>query len=112
MGFKALGKVVVTTAGTPVQSYASSPSDATKPIQRGLVVLVQYPTNKTDGSANTGKLYIGDRTLNKTTFLGVAGSLDPGDPFTIPGYGAYVDLENVWFDADTSGAEVFVSVVG
>lgn len=101
-----VGKVTVSSAGTPVQAQAN-----TGTFNPTGVVTVQYPALKESGSANTGQLYVGTSNLNKTGRVGVACVLNPGGTCSFGSNNKWAQPSEVWMDADTSGAETQVSVV-
>lgn len=99
-----LGKITVSSAGTPVQATGTS-----TPVHSYLVQAL---------STNTGKIYIGNSTMSKTTLVGVFAVLAPPSTNLIPSFASAVstiaarfDLSQVWVDADNSGEGVLISGV-
>jgi hypothetical protein len=100
-----LGKIAVTTAGTPV------PVTATKTLCNQIVVSVL--------AANTGKTYFGTAALVKSTFVGVVVQ------FLIPPAtgaaatfilrpeegGNQLNAADFWVDADVNGEGLLVTAV-
>lgn len=114
-----VGRINVTTAGTPVQITASSVyqaaltaaglSTAFKTVQAILIQAWQ---------GNTGKIYVGKQTLNKTTGVDVGNILVAPSASSIPSFGAAnqmsaagVDVDALWLDADTNGEGVLVTLL-
>lgn len=63
--------------------------------------------------ANTGNMYIGGSTLVKATLVGCGAVLVPGASLNLGQYGGDgVTLDQIWFDGDTSGNKILVSIVG
>ena len=104
---KPLGKITVVTAGTRVQVYSSTGTQA----NRVTTIIIQYPANTASGGNNTGKLYVGNATVVGSTLTGVIAALDPGGSITIPSGGANLDASTIYLDSDNNGAYALVSVV-
>ena len=86
-----LGKVTVTTAGTPVQ--------LTSAISAAQLWAVKA------AAGNTGKTYLGFSGMNKTTYSNVFWELGPGEVFPPPGFitgGNTINPSIVFVDADTN----------
>ena len=107
-GFKAIGKVTVSSSGTPVQVYKSSSSaPSTSPLIRARVIIIQAPSDDVGPF-----IYVGDSTLVKSSRVGVAAVLQPGQSITLQSPGdANLNPEELWVDADNSGDSVQVSVI-
>jgi hypothetical protein len=114
--WRSLGKVTVTTAGTPVRATAneSTPS-ASYPAQSVSFQQVQ---------SNTGKIWILDRSNGVTaTGVGVLHTLAaptltsgvattlPSVTVSIPSAPGGLNVTDLWIDADTSGEFCQVSAV-
>ena len=103
--FASLGKVVVTTAGTPVPVGAAVHAAHNLQLQ-------PLPTN-------TGLIYVGVGGMNKTTFVGVLAVLGkppatgPMPTWTVTNGRATngVGVTEVFIDADNSGEGVVGTVV-
>ena len=119
--FWPLGKVIVTTAGTPVQLLAAYQSGAylsanTKAKVRVVSILFAVIGGLT---VNTGFVYIGVKGLTKATGVGVIFAIPASAAgivnwFTLPalGWGGANEIcpEDIWLDADTSGNSVVVTL--
>jgi hypothetical protein len=106
-----LGKLAVPTAGTPVQLY-SLLAAANFPFKAYHAIMLQANFN------NTGKIYIGNAQMNKTTLVGccavlaiptVAGAQSFG--MALPLSPAGVDITALYLDADVNGESVLGSVL-
>lgn len=108
MALVSIGKVTVTTAGTPVKLSAGTPS------VNANAVYIQYPF-----TGNTGpQMYIGVAGLVKATLVGVLRILvrqaaattpfDKWDPQSSVNMGPF-DLSALFVDADASGDFILVS---
>lgn len=106
------GKRVVTTAGTPVVLFTTAevPRAAQNVWTKRVARLRIEALN-----SNTGLIYIGVSTLNKTTLVGVIATIASpgGNPivnaleFDQLAFGANIyELQNLWIDADVSGEGV------
>lgn len=107
---QALGKVTVTTPGTPVALTINQ----TRPVARLAVhaLLVQAL------STNIGKLYLGTAALNKSTLAGVYAVLAIPTVNLIPTFSAAltlapagIQIQDMYLDADTAGEGVLVTVL-
>lgn len=110
----------LTAAGTPQK--LSTPTAPTGPtISMGNVT---YPAGSVSlrgklylqaAPGNTGaKIYVGMVGLNKTTLAGVGLVLDKGalGPVDFGEAGSSVSIDELYFDGDTTGDKVLVSVIG
>lgn len=105
------GKVVVSTAGTPVQATANQTNPIT-PVPANAVLIEAWPSN-------TGKIYIGVvSSMSKSTGVGVIGVLAVPTANFIPSFSATLaystgglDVSQLWVDADNSSDSVIVSAV-
>jgi len=102
MAANSLGKITVTTGGTPVRVTANH-------IGVNSIAFQQL-------AAQTGKIFIGTATLNKGTLVGVLAVLAvptanilPSASFTIVNAPAGLDARDFWVDADVNGEGVLVS---
>lgn len=110
MALKSLGKVTVTTGGTPVRATVNESVPAARvPAQSFLVEA---------NPANTGKIYVGALGMSRTTLAGVHGVVGiPTATGTIPSYTASIPLAPAGFnmadfyiDADVNGESALVSL--
>jgi hypothetical protein len=102
MAVKSLGKITVTTGGTPVQV-------STTRVGANSIMFQQIP-------GNTGKMYIGDSTLVKATLVGVHAVLPIPTTNILPSYTATIveapaglNAAEFWVDAEVNGEGVLVS---
>jgi hypothetical protein len=107
---RALGKVTVTTPGTPVPITAILPADLT-PAAVHAVLLQALPSN-------TGAAYVGAAALNKATLASCYMVLATPTANSVPSFSAVhnllgqgVQLNDMVVDADTAGNGVLVTVV-
>lgn len=114
--FKVVGKITVTTAGTPIQLSAQTlvqtalGSPHLKTVQA--VLLQAIPSN-------TGLVYIGNSGLTKATYVGcgyvlgipVAGTTAPAWGTAQNAQAAGVDLSEIYLDVGTSGEGVLCSIL-
>lgn len=109
-----VGKITVPVAGTIRSVYdLAQPLDPdTFKFKAFQAVLLQaLPTN-------TGKVYIGNASMVKATYVGVSGVLVIPSSSNIPSWGAShplspagVDLTALYLDVDVSGEGVLLSVL-
>ena len=104
MGAISIGKVTVTTAGTPVQVTATS--------TRCQAISLQAL------STNTGKIYVGNaQAMSKSTLANVLGVVAVPTANTIPSASisqqgtAGLDASSFWLDSDNSGEGVLVGLI-
>ena len=104
-----IGKFVV-TPGTPVRLTSTQPTPSEKFACHGVMVQALHD--------NTGRIYVGDRTLNKTTHAGQHATLAMPTANTIPSFTAAltaspnaVNLADLYIDGDVVGEGVTVSVL-
>ena len=108
----ALGKVVSTTPGTPVSLTAAVPALANVLLNQAELVAL---------GGNSGKVYFGDHTLDKSTLVGcyVGTGLAANQTLTLQdlqasqnrgtasflsgGLGASMNANNIYFDVDDTG---------
>lgn len=109
MANKSLGKVTA-TAGTPVRLTNNQTDPAAAYSCHSYFVEAL--------STNTGAVYIGNSTLNKTTLAGVYAILPPPSTNIYPSFSsavgyspAHFNAAEVWIDVATSTEGVLVSVV-
>lgn len=105
-----LGVINVPTPGTPVRISTLLPS-LTEPFQVH-AVLIQVR------KANTGRTYVGNATMNRTTEDGVLATLAIPTDNSIPAFSAAltpapngINLTEIWIDADVANEGVKVSVL-
>ena len=106
---QSLGKVVVTTAGTPVQMTQNSTNQTKVRCHSFMVEAL---------SANSGKIYIGAKGMSKTTLAGVYAILPVPTANILPSFSATLTLvpdafipSTIYIDADVSGEGVLASIV-
>lgn len=105
-----LSKFTVAVPGTPVRLTSTQANPAEKFACHG--VLAQALP------ANTGKVYIGRSTMNRTTMTDIVATLAIPTDNTIPSFTAAltlspnaVNLADLYVDADVGGEGVIVSVL-
>jgi hypothetical protein len=116
-----LGNVTVTTPGTPVQITLALQSTAagsgnvvnaaTDKVLVNKISLIASPITHT-GAGNTGNVYFGSRTMNRSTLSGVIGIIAPTGSFSITtnvNLNAY-DANALYIDADNAGDGVYGSL--
>lgn len=104
-----LGKVTVTTPGTPVLLLSNFPT-LTGNKDNGLDLYANKFTILAL-SLNTGRVYIGAQTMVRATLVGVIMYMDPGQPWTFQhdvGMNKY-HMGDFWVDADVAGEGVFAN---
>src|SRR6266478_7552974 len=123
--FLVLGKVVVTTAGTPVGLLdafapvggAAGDLRSSKTSLKIRVVSILFTVLNLI-TVNTGYIYVGVKGMNKTTGVGVIFAIPAAGAgvtnfFTLPtqGFGAGNELspEDIFLDADTNGNSALVT---
>lgn len=64
------------------------------------------------GAGNTGKVYIGELSMSRTTLLGVVAVISPGGSYTISNNVSMnlYDASKWYVDADTAGDGIYGSV--
>jgi hypothetical protein len=104
MQILSLGKITVTTAGTPVQATSTS-------IMAHEVIIEPL-------AGNSGKSYVGNSTINVSSGAGVSKTFLPpaasggNDSYRLnarSGDGNTIDVSQFWVDVQTSGQGVTVS---
>lgn len=110
MAQKSLGKVTITTAGTPERSTKNNADPA------AVVWVHSYLVQQV--AANTGKVWIGSSGMNKTTGVGVYAVLPVPTANTLPSFSATVtqqvaafDMAAVYIDVDVNGEAAIVSLI-
>lgn len=111
MALRSLGRVVVASAGTPVQITANEPVPADRVAAHSISVQAWH--------ANTGRLYVGDRsTMNRVTGEGVLMVLaiptaNALAQFTATLVNAPVGFSatGIWLDVDVNGESGLVSIL-
>lgn len=103
MALRALGKVTVTTAGTPVRVTATATRCQSIAVQA-------WP-------ANAGKIWVGtSASMNKTTgegilaIIAIPDAVIPAASFSIPLSPAGLDASSLWIDADNNGEGCIVTI--
>ncbi len=116
-----LGNVLVATPGTPVQITSTLQAtaagsgnivgSATDIVPCKMVSISASPITHT-GTGNTGRLYLGTRTMVKATLAGVIAIIYPGQtiPITVGDSVNPLDANTLWIDADTAGDGFFGSL--
>lgn len=107
----ALGKITVPTPGSPVPLQAEAPTGLASQTCHGYIIQAL--------STNTGKIYIGDSTLNKATLAGVFCVLAIPTNNLFPSFSSSVgnaagpafNLATIYIDADNAGEGVVASAV-
>lgn len=100
MSLKSLGKIAVSSAGTPQAVSASQ--------------LLCQSISFQALSSNTGKIYIGTQGMSKSTLVGVLAVLAVPTANLLPGYSVSsipigsVNAAEIYLDADTSTEGVIV----
>jgi hypothetical protein len=104
-----LGKIAPTSAGTPVSVQASFPQQ--KPQSIHGIMFEAAP-------GNTGKVYIGWQTLDRSTFAGVMAILAVPTTNFLPTFSAAVtiapnglNVNEFWIDADNSNEGAIVTLL-
>lgn len=107
---KSLGKVTIASAGTPERITKDQSTPATNISSHAVLIEAL--------SANTGKIYIGTSTLNKTTLAGVLAVLAVPTTNIIPVFSLGVsiapngiNLADIYFDCDTTSEGVTVGYI-
>lgn len=105
-----LGKLLVPLAGVPTRVTANRASPTDRYTVHG-VLFQALPTN-------TGRIYIGDSTLNRATFAGLFAMLAVPTANLLPTFSAAltlapnaVRLDDMFIDADNNNDGVIVSVL-
>jgi len=105
------GPITVPVPGSPVSISAALPDPKTRTLKVYAALFQALP-------ANTGKIYIGKSTLNKTTLAGVAAVLSIPTANLIPSFGmsltiapAGVDLTDLYLDADIANEGVLLTTL-
>lgn len=116
-----IGAVTVVTPGTPVQLTATLQTVNRPTGQSGKIVdsaSDSVPTNKIflsanplahSGAGNTGKVYIGQQTMDKTTLVGVVAVIPAGGTWSIThpvGLNVY-QFDKWYVDADNASDSVY-----
>ena len=103
-----LGKVTVTTAGTPVRATSTQSVPGTQISCQSIAFQAL--------SSNTGKIYIGtSSSMSKSTYAGVVAVLAVPATNIIPGYNASqlsvagLNVADFFLDSDNNGEGVIVS---
>jgi len=111
--WKAIGRITVTTSGTPV-NLAANIHGQTMPCQTIFVQQIE---------ANSGKIYLldqanGDKqtrvlaTIPAPTKVGGVATFLPWAACTVPNERNALNVSQIWVDADNSGESCQVSVIG
>ena len=109
MALRSLGKVT-TNAGTLVRLTNNESDPTLRYVAHSFLVEVL--------STNTGKIYVGSSTMNRTTLAGVYAILPPPTANIFSSFTATVtqaagafSLAEVWLDVDTNSEGCLVSAV-
>lgn len=104
------GGLVTATAGTPVRLTNNEGDPTAQLMVRSFMAQAHL--------SNTGNVYIGTASLNKTTLAGVYGIIPIPTTNIIPSFGASitfhpgpVDLNDIYLDVDTTGEGVIISFI-
>lgn len=105
-----LGKITVNPSGTPIRLTANASTPAANyPAHSYLVECL---------AANTGKVYIGTATMDKTSLTGVYAILPPPTANVFPSFSVTVsyspnhfNLAEVYIDVDNAGEGVVASAI-
>lgn len=112
-GFITLGKITVPSPGTPVPILVEATTGFQVQTVIGLIIQAL--------SGNSGKIYIGDSTLNKSTLAGCIKVLPAPSSALIPDLSVFpgdtvgpaFNLSTIFIDADNAGEGVIASgIVG
>jgi len=110
MAQKSLGKVTVTTPGTPVRLTLNQSDPTARYAVHAYMVQAL--------SSNTGKIYIGSASMNKTTLAGVYAYLPVPTASLAPAFSASVALaaanfmmNEIYLDADVGSEGAIVSAI-
>ena len=106
MAIGSAGKVTVTSAGTPVRATTN---ESTPTARLGVQSFTVFAP-----SGNTGtNIYVGNSSMNKTTYAGVYAIIAKGGSasFSILNAPAGLNLNEIFIDADTSADVALVSYV-
>lgn len=108
MAAQSLGKITITTAGTPERATKGQ-SDPGKRIGAHAIMVQAWP-------GNTGKVWVGLVGLNKTTGANVIVILPIPTTNILPSYNAVIsqaaaafDLRDIYLDVDVSGEAALVT---
>lgn len=104
MALKSLGKVTVTTAGTPVRATINESTPANRYAVQSFSVFAL--------AGNSGaNIYAGSSAMNKTTLAGVYAIIPKGaaGSAVIVQAPAGINLNEIYIDADTNGDACLVS---
>lgn len=95
------GYVTVATPGTAVNLLAGKVAAQGQNFRCAAILLT---AGKAPGTENTGRIYIGEQGMNKTTGAGVVLTLEPGETNSIAHTHSNNLLfpEQLWMDADTA----------
>jgi len=106
---RSLGKITVATAGTPVTLAQNATNQSPNRCHSFLVQVL---------STNLGKIYIGQRGMNKTTLAGVFAVLAVPTANILQSFSATLSYapndftaSGIYIDADNSGEGVIASVI-
>lgn len=112
MALHSLGKITVVTAGTPIQTTTNVNNGVSTFRQAAHSFMVEVL------AANTGKVYVGIQTMNRTTLAGVFAVLAAPTTNILPTFTATVsfsaasfNMADIWLDVDNSGEGALVSIV-
>lgn len=110
MALQSLGKVTITSAGTP-KRCTDNQSDKTARVPAHSFLIEAI-------TGNGGSVYIGSSTMNTTTLDGVYAILPPPTANIFPSFTSVVtyapaafNMADIWLDVSNSGDSVLVSIV-
>lgn len=101
---RSFGYVTVAVAGTPVQCTVNE-TDPTK------LAKVQYLTISAFASNSGANIYLGERTMNKTTGVGVYAIVPKGAvlPIGVQNSPDAIAVNDLYLDGDSNGDRALVS---
>jgi hypothetical protein len=116
--FVALGKVTVATAGVPVSILSRLASSQANKLQAALGNGPIHGIYIEALAANTGKVWIGDQDLNKSSGLGVTRVLAIPTSTVFPSFSMALtnapnalSLSGIYLDVDVGGEAVYITVL-
>lgn len=116
---KGLGAVLVTTPGTPVKLTSTIEANPTPnggmkpgdnfPINRLELQAFSTAVPRPAGGANAGNVYIGSKTMDKSTLLGVVKVLVPGEVWLcqMQSISNKYQIDQLYVDAANGGDGVY-----
>ena len=104
MALKSLGKVTVTTTGTPVRATVNQSSPTAR------LGVQSISVQALAGNSGTN-IYVGSSSMNRSTLAGVYCIVPKGSlvPMTIQNAPAGINANEIFIDADTDGDAALIS---